>query len=149
MNKKTFPLRTVLTVTTGRLFTKGRRPHDNGISDLYEILGHMTNDSPMTHQLGQFGKECKSWLLRWFPELDSPELMAALEDLPERMKATVGTHAKDVLADATFSDCVAKGLCREEYEIDQIPHDDHDSKDPIDELVAMRGDDYGIIVVNL
>ena len=47
-----FPLRTILTVTTGRLLTKAKGPRDNGIGDLYEILGYMTGDNGvMTHQL--------------------------------------------------------------------------------------------------
>ena len=39
-----FPLRVVLTVTTGRLLTERRDAKDNGISDVYEILGHMTQE---------------------------------------------------------------------------------------------------------
>lgn len=70
MSTKKFPLRDVLTVTTGRLLTKGKGKDDNGIGDLYKILGHMTgDDGVMTHQLGRFSEECKPWLLKWFPEL--------------------------------------------------------------------------------
>lgn len=69
MKTKTFPLRVLLTVTTGRLLTEPKAHRDNGIGDLYEILGWMTSDSPFTHQLGHFGEECKSWLLKWFPEI--------------------------------------------------------------------------------
>ena len=44
MNTKTFSLRTILTVTTGRLLTKGKTERDNGIGDLYEILGWMSGE---------------------------------------------------------------------------------------------------------
>src|SRR5688572_14476801 len=70
---KTFPLRVVLTVTTGRLLTEPKGERDNGISDVYQILGWMTNDEPFTHQLPRFCDECKPWLLRWFPELAAAE----------------------------------------------------------------------------
>lgn len=70
MATKTFPLGVVLTVTTGRLLTKSKSQNDNGIGDLYDILGHMTGDSPFTHQLGRFAAECKPWLYRWFPEIE-------------------------------------------------------------------------------
>lgn len=79
-----FPLRVVLTVTTGKLLTASKGPRDNGISDLYDILGHMTNDNPFTHQLGRFGEECKPWLLRWYPQLALAD--AALVDLDRRIK---------------------------------------------------------------
>ncbi len=68
---KVFPLRVLLTVTTGRLLTQSRGPRDNGIGDLYELLGWMTNDEPFTHQLPRFADECKPWILQWFPELQT------------------------------------------------------------------------------
>lgn len=70
MNKtKQFPLRVVLTASTGRLLTKARGPHDNGIGDLYEILNWMTGDNLFTHQLPRAGDACKPVLLAAFPEL--------------------------------------------------------------------------------
>ncbi len=60
---KRFSLRTILTVTTGRLLTKPRDDRDNGIDDLYKLLGWMTDDSPFTHQLGRFSDECKPVLM--------------------------------------------------------------------------------------
>ena len=67
---KRFSLRTVLTVTTGRLLTAPTEDGGNGIGDLYEILGWITMESsPNTHQLGRFADECKPYLFRFFPEL--------------------------------------------------------------------------------
>lgn len=66
---KTFPLRVVLTVTTGRLLTEGKGPRDNGIGDLYEILNWITGDSLYTHQLPRAGKACRPWLLKCFPRV--------------------------------------------------------------------------------
>lgn len=73
METKAFPLRTILTVTTGRLLTKRKDPNDNGIGDLYEFLEWMCGEPPFTHTLGRFSKECKPYLFRWFPELTEPE----------------------------------------------------------------------------
>jgi hypothetical protein len=64
-----FSLRVILTVTTGRLLTERKGPHNNGIGDLYEILNHLTGDSLFTHQLGRAGEACKPYLLQLFPEL--------------------------------------------------------------------------------
>lgn len=69
MNVKQFPLRVILTVTTGRLLTEGKGPDNNGIGDLYDILSHMTGDNLFTHQLGRAAESCKPWLLKCFPEL--------------------------------------------------------------------------------
>ena len=69
METKTFPLRVVLTVTTGRLLTEPRGPHDNGISDLYEVPNWITGDDLFTHQLPRAANAARPWLLRCFPEL--------------------------------------------------------------------------------
>ena len=137
---KRFPLRTILSVTTGRLLTKPRDEHDNGIGDLYELLGWMTDDSPMTHQLPRFNDECKPWLLRWFPELQAAR--DSLWVLDEKV-ATLG-----ILRGIEFwlTNLQLNGL-QAEYDVPRIPADDHERKHPFDELVAMRGTDEGIIIV--
>jgi len=33
------------------------------------------------------------------------------------------------------------------YDVPKMPHDDHEVKHPYDELVAMRGTDEGIVVI--
>lgn len=66
---RTFPLRVVLTVTTGRLLTAPKGPRDNGIGDLYELLNYMTGDNLFTHQLPRAGEACKEPLLQQHPQL--------------------------------------------------------------------------------
>lgn len=68
-NTKSFPLRVVLTVTTGRLLTEPKGPHDNGIGALYELLNWITGDNLFTHQLPRAGRAARPWLLKCFPEL--------------------------------------------------------------------------------
>lgn len=144
MAKKIFTLRTILSVTTGRLLTEPEGERDNGIGRMYELLGHMTNDSPFTHQLGRFAEECKPWLFRWFPELGMAngyldKLDAWIKkDQTDRQEGIKMWIAELKLLEPNIQD---------EYEIDRIPMDDHDKKHPWDELVAMRGSDEGIIVV--
>jgi len=146
-SKKSFTLRTILSVTTGRLLTKSKGPTDNGIEDMYQLLGHMTGDSPFTHQLGRFADECKPWLFRWFPELKMAN--AALPKLDEWIKIDkTGTKEEGVKMWLAELKLLAPNI-KDTYQIGRIPMDDHDKKHPYDELVIMRGTDEGIVVANI
>lgn len=144
MATERFALRTLLTVTTGRLLTESEGPRDNGIGRMYKLLGWMTSDEPFTHQLGRFADECKPWLLRWFPELAScNESLDALERLIEE-------HGGDAGIKRWVSDLML--ICpplKAEYDVPKIPADDHEKKHPYDELVAMRVTDEGIAVAGI
>jgi len=144
MAKKTFTLQTVLSVTTGRLLIESKGPNDNGISDMYEILSHMTGDSVWTHQLGRFAEECKPWLFRWFPELATAS--ACLDKLDEWIKKDMTGTAQEGIKMWLTEIKMLDPRIQDTYEIEQIPMDDHNHKDPYDELVIMRGTDEGIIV---
>ena len=146
MNDRVFPLRVVLTATTKRLVTESKGGRGNGIGDLYELLNHMTGDNLFTHQLPRASRECCPWLIRWFPEL-KPTL-------------TAGGKLDEWLAKSPT--CPQEGIImwlaelrmmfpkiKDEYIIGQIPQDDHDRKDPYDELVQMRGTDEGIVLLNM
>lgn len=147
-NLREFPLRVVLTVTTGRLLTESRSERDNGIGDLHDILGHMTGEAPFTHALGRFAGEYKPWLYRWYPELDAPKLTVfAVGLLSIMLKSESGKKEPDALINGWLSKLVSDGHCHETYAIGQIPRDDHQSKDPYDEMVEMRGTDEGIIIL--
>ncbi len=143
---KQFPLRTLLTVTTGRLLTKSSGPSDNGIDNLYELLGWMTNDSPFAHQLPRFADECKPWLLRWFPEL---KMSLSLKDLDKWLDRCAKNKCPEEGVKFWVSELqVMFPEIQNEYDVPRIPVDDHDRKDPYDELVEMRGSDEGIIVID-
>lgn len=140
---KQFPLRVLLTVTTGRLLTKSVSPNDNGIGDLHNILEWMTNDSIWTHQLPRFGDECKPWLLRWFPNLAlaaTDESLTALDKVIEARGAEEGVEA--------WLRTIQPRL-NLKYDVPRIPQDDHEHKDPYDEIVQMRGTDEGITILEL
>ena len=129
---KAFHLRVLLTVTTDRLLTQ-----DKGIGDLYDILGWMTNDSPMTHQLGRFGEECKPWLLKWFPEI-TPAL-ASTASLDKWLKADkTGTGQAGIKMWLTELKMMFPEI-KDSYDVPRIPAENHASKNPLQELVEMRG----------
>lgn len=139
---KPFPLRVVLTVTTGRLLTEPKGDRDNGIGDLYELLNWMTDDELFTHQLPRAANECKPWLLRWFPELErygSVEALAGLDML------LVNHQGRDAIP--AWLDGMAFIGGKPSYDVPRMPADDHERKHPYDELVAMRGTDEGIVIV--
>jgi hypothetical protein len=126
-NTKTFPLRVVLTVTTGRLLTKSKGPRNNRIEDLYEILSHMTGDKAFPHTSPRFGDdkdECKPWLLRWFPELEKADAVFNQIDWN-----TVPKNAIENTILEGLKLCVSRGI-KPEYEIGQIPADDHKGNGP-------------------
>src|SRR5579864_6454672 len=120
-----FPLRDLLTVTTGRLLTKPKGPKDNGIDSLYKLLAYMAGEAPFTHQLGRFGEECKPWLLRWFPELAN----ANTDSLDEFLKVECPEKA----VETWLASCVSGGMS-DSYDVLIMPAVDHKRIDPIEEL---------------
>lgn len=144
---KRFSLRTILTVTTGRLLTE---PKDggNGIGDLYEILGWMTNDSPFTHQLGRFAEECKPWLFKWFPELAPCGVESSLASLDNWIsKDRTGTAQEGIKMWLAELKIMFPNL-KHDYDVPRIHAGDHQRKNPVAELIEMRESKDGIIVVN-
>lgn len=151
-NLRKFPARVVLTVTTGYLLTQGKGNRDNGIGDLYDILGHMTGESPFTHTLGRFAQECKPYLLEWFPEVAKcglPENTAKLQELLNDAKVRRAPAEEAIKMWLKWMS--EPGTCglKAEYEIGQIPKAAHVEKDTVEELQGMlgkRGHDQKIIV---
>jgi hypothetical protein len=133
---KTFSLRTILTVTTGRLLTKRKGPRDNGIGDLHEILGHMTSEAPFTHTLPRFADECKPYLLKWFPELENAnDHMGYLDTLLDL--AGDEQIAREMAVESYIEKCISEWGMKNEYEIGQIDSTGHISKNPLTELAEM------------
>jgi hypothetical protein len=137
-NTKTFPLRVLLTVTTGRLLTQPRNG-SNGIEDLYEILGWMTNDSPMTHQLPRFGDECKPWLLKWFPELAPCSVAGSIESLRRWISKDRTPDRQEGVKMWIAELKTMFPAIKDNYEVPKIPAESHAVKNPISELLEMRG----------
>lgn len=147
MSTKKFPLRSLLTVTTGRLLTTPEGPRDNGIGQLYEILDWMTDDSNFTHQLPRAADECRQWLFKWFPELGTAS--ACLDKLDQWISADkTGTAQEGVKMWITELKMIDPRI-KDEYEVGKIHVGDHKAVDPIKELVEMRESKEGIVVVNI
>lgn len=146
-----FSLRDILTVTTGRLLTKSNGPNDNGIGNLYEILGWMVGRDPYTHQLGRFGEECKPWLLRWFPELATADVF--LPDLDKGLeggRAGNFDHRKmDFIVEGWMIRVMADTRCKASYDVPKIPQDHHATIDPYDEMAMQQGTDEGIMILGV
>lgn len=133
---KLFSVRTVLTVTTGRLLTKPSEEGSNGIGDLYDLLGWMTMDSPFTHQLGRFADECKPILYRLFPELGAAE--ACLPELDKWLKTSPTCPEEGIRMWLTELRMMFPEI-KLEYAIPQFPIE-HAIKDPIAELKEIAPD---------
>lgn len=137
MANRSFATRTILSVTTGRLLTKSEGPRDNGIGDMYRLMGWMTGDEPFTHQLPRFAETCKPWLLKWFPELSkAEEQLTLLDDLVEKNGPELGIEA-----------WLATLALPATYEVPTIPQGVHQHINPIEELVGMVGKDKVVVAV--
>lgn len=139
MATRPFATRTILSVTTGRLLTKSEGPKDNGIGDMYRLMGWMTGDSPFTHQLGRFAETCKPWLLRWFPEIDKAGSAKATELLD--------SFIRDDGAEKGIELWLASLALPETYDVPVIPAGNHIHVDPLEELVGMVGKERVLVVV--
>jgi hypothetical protein len=133
---KTFPLRTVLTVTTGRLLTKRKAADDNGIGDLYELLDWLTGDANFTHQLGRAAEECKPWLFKTHPELAAISNEVALRSLDKWRDADKTGGIEEALK-MWLTECkMMFPAIKDEYEFEQgCCSADHQRKHPVAELL--------------
>jgi hypothetical protein len=55
-------------------------------------------------------------------------------------------YEPEIACEAFISAIIIAGI-PEWYDVPRIPADDHDRKNPVDELIAMRGTDEGLHVV--
>lgn len=93
MSAREFDLGDVLSITTGRLVS---RRHIGGV---YDILGFMTGESLMTHQLPRASDECQPRLLEQHPQLQGiavPEIRSR-EDAEVWLDSLEPTYGKTLL----------------------------------------------------
>ena len=138
MTKKDFPTLAVLSVTSGRLLTQPRDASEgNGIDQIYEVLGWMTDDQPFTHQLGRFAEECKQWIYQWHPEIIKADEWIE-NKLIEKCEAEDVINSQTAML-AKFGETIT---------LQKIPQGYHDFKNPIDELFEV-GEKNGIKIVEV
>ena len=115
-----FSLGQVLSVSTGRLLCE--------FDKLVAILNHMTGESLFTHQLPRAERECAPWLRRWFPEI-------------------AGIDGEDVTP-ANWEAWLSgkRAALGDVFDVDRIPMDDHERKNPLAELCEMMGPERIVVV---
>ena len=118
---RTFTLGQVLSAMHGTLLCD--------MGGLYEIMNYLTGDNLFTHQLPRAFRECGPWLKRRHPELAALDTSAVT---PENWRVFLDA------AVARFGETV---------KVQPIPRDDHTTRDPVEELVEMIGEDR-VIVMN-
>ena len=123
---KRFTLGAVLSVTTGKLLC----PFD----ELHEFLDYLTGQSLFTHQLPRASQSARSYILSVYEDLEFTDV-PPIEGTREEREAQVKSFL-DFLVDSGYS---------KDYEFEQMPY--FEAKDPIQELIEMRGSSDGIIPV--
>jgi hypothetical protein len=119
-----FHIGDILSVTTDRLLSPR---HVEGV---YDILGWMTGESLMTHQLPRAARECAPALIAQHPSLAAVTVPEGLHD-----RATVDAFLATLYAEHG-----------ETLPVAPLAAEDHTSMDPLAELRMMRPD-LPIIVV--
>lgn len=120
-----FDLGDILSITDGALVSPRH------IGGVYDILGYMTGESLMTHQLPRCARECRPHLLRQHPQLDGV-------GLPEVVERTEG-------AIMAWLDSV-KSIYGETLPVEPLGPGDHEYRDPIAEADQMMGNRPVIVV---
>lgn len=118
MNTRSFHIGDILSITDGRLVSPR---HVGGI---YDILGWMTGESLMTHQLPRAMNECSGNLRAQHPDLAAIQVPA-------------GLGGEDAVL-AWLSEQVA--VHGETREVAPLPEGEHTHVDPIAEIKMMRPD---------
>jgi hypothetical protein len=125
MSKK-FHIGVVLSVTTGKLLC----PFD----ELHEFLDYLTGQQLFTHQLSRAADSGAHYIYSLYPELE-------FIDVP-KIEGTSEQREKQVKDFLNY--LVTSGIPKE-YDLE--PMEDFEAKNPIQELIEMRGSDEGIIPV--
>lgn len=115
---KDFHIGDILSVTSGRLVSPRH------VDGLYDLLGWMTGDKPMTHQLPRFAEECEGSLREQFPDLAALEVP---KDLNSEDKVLFWLGAQEP----------AYGMRRA---VKRLAPQDHTAVEPLAEIKMMRPD---------
>jgi len=131
--EKDFDLRDVLTVTTGKLLTK-KNNNGDGIEALCRLLKHMTNENVDHHQIPRFTAECKPFILKKYPELNSDTFKRKLDVLDISLKYTINP---DELIENWLWILIGEGICKKTYSLGKIDnHKDIDMFVELDEMTS-------------
>ncbi len=113
-NERNFDLGTVLTITSGRLFTN--------MDNVYDILNYLSNDEIYTHQIPRVMKVAQVHVLGRYPQLDGVG------------KDVIINSEQDVKA---FID-EQKGIYGDSFGLSPMTEEMYQHIDPIEEAIDMR-----------
>jgi len=122
MSKKAFHIGDVLSAYSGYLVS------NRHMAGVYETLNFLTGDNLFTHQLPRAMDECRGWLEKQHPllkEIDCSGLNP--ETLPAWLDQIVAQYG-------------------ETLEIEPLPTDGHEFREPLEELTEMVGEDRVLVV---
>lgn len=134
MARRHFHISDVLSISTGRLMS------DRHMDGIYDILNFMTGDNLFTHVLPRAAKECKPHLFRQHPVLNEVNIQR-LDALREEADSSEGTVTKEAAIRLWIEEECHRLEIPEMIEVESIPRDDHDVRNPIEELEDMVGKD--------
>lgn len=125
-----FHLGHILSITTDYLLAIHNTVHP--IHGVKALLDFMTNDNLQSHQLVRAADECEPYLLKQHPQLADVEVpeggLSGLDHVRVWLAEQVATHG-------------------EFLPVTQIPRDDHERINPVEEYRRKKdGDDSGLIV---
>lgn len=110
---KKFHVSDILCVITGNMVSI------RGMEGLYDILNYMSGDNLHTHQLPRVMDECKPYLIKQFPQLESVDVSMVNEDnflsVIDEIENKHGRY----------------------FEVEKLPDGAHKKINPIAELIIM------------
>jgi len=114
---------------------------------VYDILNYMTDDNLFTHQLPRACRECEPWLKSQYPRLFSsdPQMEECLRLLDEMLEAVPDDSKRQSVEDWVKHVKVVFAL-PDLLSVEQILAGSHGHIDPIEEAIAMKGQDSVIVV---
>lgn len=132
--KRRFHLGDVLSITTGRLVSPR---HMDGV---YDILNFMTGDNLFTHQLPRACDECKPYLLKQFPQLNTAFIQSACRTLDREVENRDSRDPENgepmpLNITAWLEELTTR--YGEYLEVETIPKEAHEKKNPLAEMQEM------------
>lgn len=140
METKQFHLRDLLTIVTGRLLMLPDKDK-SAVEGVYDFLEWMTGEMPYTHQLPRFIRECRPYLLKWFPELSIALASESLGTLKTWLDSDQTPDKREGIRMWLAELKMMQPQIKDNYDVPQMPLDDHDRIDPYLELLDMANHD--------
>jgi hypothetical protein len=130
---KEFDLGDILSITHDRLVSPR---HMEGI---YDILSYMTGDEIYTHAIPRVGRICKPVLLAQHPQLNTPEVQAAVDAMGEKIEKIDSRSDRKAFLEGWLTGM--KIEFGDTLPVDPLRPADYEHIDPVEELRSLIGPD--------